>query len=349
MSSQILQQNVILAPYTSFKVGGPAEYFAECHTRDEFVEALKSAEGDVRVLGYGSNTLISDKGLPGLTIVYRGGHITFDGKTAVVDGSAWWDDLVAQTVEKELWGIELTSGMPSSVAAAIVGNCAAYGQEASDRLVSIDVFDLSDHTVKTLQKNDCEFRYRQSSLQGSPYIILSATFDFAEQATMHLRYASALVIAEELGINIASIQDRRTIIMETRKRAGSLYDPKDANAARTAGSFFKNPVVSPDIAEKIASFDETGKALEVIKQQNAIHGGSVSRVSAAHVLLAAGFKRGQAWGPVRLHPDHVLKIENTGGATAQQIYNVAQEIITTVKEKLDIILEVEVRFLGDFS
>lgn len=349
MDSSLIRSQVSLAPYTSFKVGGPAEQFAECHTRDEFLAALQSATGDIRILGYGSNTLISDKGLPSLTIVYRGGGISFDGVRAVVDGSAWWDDLVAQTVERNLWGIELTSGMPSSVAAAIIGNCAAYGQEASDRLVSIDVFDLSDRTAKTLQKNDCEFRYRQSSLQGSPYIILSATFDFATEPTMELRYASALVIAEELKLNAASLADRRTIIMETRRRAGSLYDPHDANAARTAGSFFKNPVVSPEQAEKIASFDESGKALELIKQQNAIHGGSSSRVSAAHVLLAAGFHRGQAWGPVRLHPDHVLKIENTGGATAQQIYDVAQEIITTVKEKLGITLEVEVRFLGDFS
>jgi UDP-N-acetylmuramate dehydrogenase len=80
-----------------------------------------------------------------------------------------------------------------------------------------------------------------------------------------------------------------------------------------------------------------------------VHGGAQKRVSAAHVLLAAGFQRGQTWGPVRLHPDHILKLENTGGATAQQIYNVAMEIVNTVKNKLAVDLVPEVRFLGSFE
>jgi UDP-N-acetylmuramate dehydrogenase len=67
------------------------------------------------------------------------------------------------------------------------------------------------------------------------------------------------------------------------------------------------------------------------------------------VLLAAGFKRGQSWGKVRLHPDHILKIENTGGASAQDIYNVVQEVVATVRQKLSIELEPEVRFIGYFS
>ena len=88
---------------------------------------------------------------------------------------------------------------------------------------------------------------------------------------------------------------------------------------------------------------------EDLLRQNIIHGGDKSRVSAAHVLLAAGFARGQTWGNVRLHPDHILKIENIGNASAQEIYDVVQNIISTVQQKLGITLEPEVRFLGDFS
>ncbi len=84
-------------------------------------------------------------------------------------------------------------------------------------------------------------------------------------------------------------------------------------------------------------------------QQNKIHGGDQARVSASHVLLAAGFKRGQNWGPVRLHPEHVLKLENIKGASAQQIFDVAMEIINVVQQKLAIALESEVKFLGEFS
>jgi UDP-N-acetylmuramate dehydrogenase len=117
----------------------------------------------------------------------------------------------------------------------------------------------------------------------------------------------------------------------------------------TAGSFFRNPMVDTETAEKLMAHDETGKSAELLKQMNQVHGGDQKRVSASHVLLAAGFERGQAWGPVRLHPDHILKIENTGGATAQQIHDVAQEIVRTVKEKLNVDIQPEVRFLGVFD
>lgn len=134
--------------------------------------------------------------------------------------------------------------------------------------------------------------------------------------------------------------------MEARKRAGSLWDGK--SHAKTAGSFFRNPVVSEDLAELIMNAEEHGVSASDIKKQNEVHGGTTTRVSAAHVMLAAGFERGQTWGPVRLHPEHILKIENTGGASSQQIYDVAQEIITTTQEKLGVTLQPEVRFLGKF-
>ena len=98
----------------------------------------------------------------------------------------------------------------------------------------------------------------------------------------------------------------------------------------------------------VAGFDETGKTLDRIINQSKIHGGNAQRASAAHVLLAAGFHRGQTWGNVRLHPHHVLKIETLPGATAQEVYDVTQLILETVKDKLDITLEPEVKFLGNF-
>ena len=117
----------------------------------------------------------------------------------------------------------------------------------------------------------------------------------------------------------------------------------------TAGSFFRNPIVSEEAVDKLMAFEEHGRTADMLRKMNQVHGGAQKRVSASHVLLAAGFQRGQTWGPVRLHPDHILKVENTGGATAQQIYDVAQEIIQTVKQKLDIDLIPEVRFLGSFN
>jgi UDP-N-acetylenolpyruvoylglucosamine reductase len=107
-------------------------------------------------------------------------------------------------------------------------------------------------------------------------------------------------------------------------------------------------MVTAEQAIALARYDESGKSLERIGEQNKIHGGSMHRASAAHVLLAAGFTRGMTWHRVRLHPQHVLKIETLEGATASEVYKVAQEIIRTVKDKLDITIVPEVRFLGHF-
>ena len=82
---------------------------------------------------------------------------------------------------------------------------------------------------------------------------------------------------------------------------------------------------------------------------NQVHGGDEQRVSAAHVMLASGFSRGQQWGNVKLNDQNLLKIEALNGATAQEIYDVALHVQTTCKEKLGISLETEARILGDFS
>ncbi|HSX16258.1 MAG TPA: hypothetical protein VLF40_05690, partial [Candidatus Saccharimonadales bacterium] len=164
-----------------------------------------------------------------------------------------------------------------------------------------------------------------------------------------VEYQAALDVAEAHKFDIATLDGRRKAIVETRKRAGSLWDYRSPDDFQhTAGSFFRNPTVDAATAERLMAMDETGRSLELLTKMNQVHGGSGTRVSAAHVLLAAGFNRGQTWGKVRLHPDHILKLENTGGASAQDIYDVAMEIVRTVQEKLGVELKPEVRFLGEF-
>jgi UDP-N-acetylmuramate dehydrogenase len=149
-----------------------------------------------------------------------------------------------------------------------------------------------------------------------------------------------------MGLEPNNLVNRRQIILAARKKAGALLKPNDST--HTAGSFFKNPAVDPKQVDQLMANEEFGQSRQQIMQQNQVHGGSNVRVSAAHVLLAAGYERGQTWGPVRLHPNHILKLENTGGATANQIYAVVQEIIQTVQAKLGITLEPEVQILGQF-
>lgn len=348
-----VQKNVPLADYTSFHVGGPAENLIVLRQKDTLPDVLNTiTTPDIWILGGGTNTLISDEGLPGTVIVNTAGSIGLVNETTVQASSGVdWDELVRFAISHDLYGIEFMSGIPGTVGGAVVGNIAAYGQKVADTLTEISIYNSQTHETKTLKQNELGFDYRSSNLQeekNKHLIILDATFELSKNPLSQLEYESALKIAAELRIVPHSLKDRRAIIMETRKRAGSLLS-KTSNGHATAGSFFRNPLVNESQVEKILSYEEAGISKEKLLWQNTLHSGRSTRVSAAHVLLAAGFKRGQTWGKVRLHPDHILKIENTGGASAQDIYDVVELILATVKSKLGIQLEPEVRFLGKFD
>jgi UDP-N-acetylmuramate dehydrogenase len=346
-----LQQSVALAAYSSLSVGGPAETLIELEATDNLRETLSQYTQPMWVLGAGTNCLISDKGLPGVVIINHAGSITRKDDTHLrADSGVTWDDLVQKAISFGLYGLEFSSGIPGSVGAAVVGNIAAYGHSVAKCLTEATLLDTADGSIVTWQNQDFAFDYRTSALQkvsNRNLVVLDATFEFSPEPTGNLEYDSALKVAAELNISPDSLENRREIIIETRRRAGSLLDAKHAGL-KTAGSFFKNPLVNPEQVQALITHEETGVSRQQLLHQNKIHGGSSVRVSASHVLLAAGFERGQTWGNVRLHPDHILKVENTGGATAQEIYDVVQLILKTVKQKLNIVLEPEVRFLGEF-
>jgi UDP-N-acetylmuramate dehydrogenase len=349
-----VQENAPLAGHTAFKVGGPAKKIIVVNNAEAVVQAQKDAliSEPHWTLGYGTNCLISDKGLPGTVLLARDGPAPkAEGNVVIADATANWDDVVRFAIGRGLWGLELMSGIPGNVGAALVGNIAAYGQKVAGTFAWAEVLDPTSGEVKKLDKSDVAFDYRASSLQTSQNkpIVLRVAFALSDKQTDKLTYVSALRVAGELGLKPGSLDSTRKIILATRSRAGSIYEENDPKLEHTAGSFFKNPLVDVALAKQLASHDESGKTVDELLEQNRIHGDNTFRVSAAHVLLAAGFKRGQRWGPVKLHDRHVLKIQNAGGATAQQIYDVAQEIIETVDKKLSIKLEPEVQFLGEFS
>lgn len=343
--------NLPLASYTSFNCGGSAEIAL---VQDEIAPInaadFTGAKGPEWFLGFGSNTLISDHGLPGTTFVLRAGNIERQGNVLIADAGVWWDDLVQYAINRNLWGLEYMSAIPGNVGAGIVGNIAAYGQAVADTLQWADILDTRTGQTQRLTVDELDMSYRLCNhLQSNRHLfVLRGAFELSSSSTKELEYDSATVVATEKSYDLSTLTGRRQTIIEARARAGSLWDYHDAHAIHTAGSFFRNPLVSAEVAERIMSYDETHKSLELLRKMNTVHGGAATRVSAAHVLLAAGYQRGQSWGQVRLHPSHVLKIENIGGASAQEIYDVAQEIMHTVKSTLDVELEPEVRFLGEF-
>jgi UDP-N-acetylmuramate dehydrogenase len=347
-----LQHNAPLAGYTSLHAGGKAHTLLELEPGDDLNEVIAKAGGPVWVLGFGTNVLVSDKGLPGTVILNQSGKIeVLDNGQVRADSGANWDELVQKAILNNLWGLEFTSGIPGGVGAAIAGNIAAYGHKVANSFVKATILDTKDGSVHIWEKPQFGFDYRSSNLQlpeNNSLVILDATFQLSLNSIGELEYESALKTAAELGIKPDNLENRRKIILETRRKAGSLLnDSRDG--PWTAGSFFKNPLVDEAQIQTIIDHEESSISREQLLRQNVIHGGNKARVSAAHVLLAAGFSRGQSWGNIRLHPDHILKIENIGNASSQEIYDVVQNIITSVQQKLNITLEPEVRFIGDFS
>lgn len=348
-----MERHVTLAPHTSLAVGGAAERLYTCHSNDDLQAALvQTGDDPLWLLGYGANVLISDAGLPGTTVLMRTGNITRQNDTLIADAGVWWDDLVQFALRENLWGLELMSAIPGSVGAALVGNIAAYGQAVADTLAWVEVLDHPSLQTRRLSPAELAFGYRSSAFQTTDLrsvIITQVAFTLHANPNKQVEYDTALAVAREHNYDLGTLEGRRQTILATRAAAGSLWDYRQTETgSHTAGSFFRNPLVTPEQAEEMLRHDETGRSQELLKKMNQVHGGEQKRVSAAHVLLAAGFHRGQTWGPVRLHPDHILKLENTGGATAQNIYDAAQEIVQTVQTKLGIELIPEVRFLGTF-
>ena len=350
-----IQENVELKNYSSLRAGGRAERLINTESHDDLAAIISEyrPQGPVWVLGDGTNCLISDKGLPGTVILNHTGDIQKLSSTKFKVGSGVsWDEFIKSLIAEDLWGLEFTSGIPGGVGAAVVGNIAAYGHKVADCFVEATILDAVDGSVETWDKAQLNFDYRSSALQlpeNKDKIVLDATFELSQNPTSELEYASALKIAEELNLAPDTLVNRRQIIIETRRRADALFDKDNKHGPWTAGSFFRNPLVDQAQVDAIIAHEEqAGKTKEQILLQNQVHGQDKARVSAAHVLLAAGFARGQTWGQVRLDPEHILKVENMGSASAQEIYNVVQEIVRTVKDKLGIDLVPEVRFLGEF-
>ena len=196
----LIRENVSLAPLTTLGVGGPARYFVEAMTEADVIEAVEFArlrQLPLFVLGGGSNLVIADTGFPGLVlkvgIAGRLGLSRVDGIVTFSAGAGLdWDELVAQTIDRDCAGLECLSGIPGTVGGTPVQNVGAYGQEVSETIQEVRVLDLQSLQIKTLANADCSFTYRSSIFNTSErgrYIILQVSFGLREGGKPSLRYA----------------------------------------------------------------------------------------------------------------------------------------------------------------
>jgi len=347
----LIRENVALAPLTTLGVGGPARYFVEASTEAEVIEAVEFARSrqlPLFVLGDGSNLVVSDAGFAGLVLkigiadVSRfaapNGAVTF-AAGAGVD----WDTLVSQSVNADCAGLECLSGIPGTVGGTPVQNVGAYGQEVSQTIEEVRVLDLQSLQIKTLSNADCGFAYRSSIFNSSErgrYIILCVSYCLRPGGEPTLHYADLRkFFADHPGE--PTLAEVRAAVREIRRGKAMLIVPGDEDA-RSAGSFFKNPVVTKLFFEALsARLEARGLQLPTYPAADGF-----CKLPAAWLVEHAGFFKGYAKGAAGISRRHALAIINRGDASAADILALKDQIQSRVLEEYGIELQPEPVFVG---
>jgi UDP-N-acetylmuramate dehydrogenase len=346
----VITENVALAPLTTLKVGGSARYFIEATNPAEVSQAVefsKSANLPLFILGGGSNLVISDAGWPGLVlkvgitgINHRHGH---DEVIFEAGAGEDWDKFVGMVVAHNIAGIECLSGIPGSVGASPVQNIGAYGQEVANTIESVVALDLRDGEVHELSNEECGFSYRTSIFNTSErgrYIIVQVNYSLNHGADAYIAYADLKKYFAGWSEKPA-LANVRDAVRKIRAGKGMLITAGDDDC-RSAGSFFKNPILSADQYQAL-TVRADAKNLQ-IPSYPALD--AQKKVSAAWLVEHSGFSRGYGSGPVGISRKHALAIVNRGNATAADIVAFKEDIQQRVEEIWGIVLEPEPVFVG---
>ncbi|OGZ61408.1 MAG: UDP-N-acetylenolpyruvoylglucosamine reductase, partial [Candidatus Spechtbacteria bacterium RIFCSPLOWO2_01_FULL_46_10] len=193
-----LQQHINLAPYTTYKIGGPARWFARVESEEDVAEAVRWAHRKrvpYFVLGGGSNILVSDSGYNGLVILIRDMRYEIRDMTLRASAGVHMQDLVADTTERGLAGLEWAGGLPGTLGGAIRGNAGAFGGEIKNTLKSVRAF-TREGNFRDFSPNECDFSYRTSIFkEQSGYVVFSATLALKEGNAQELKACAAEHIA----------------------------------------------------------------------------------------------------------------------------------------------------------
>jgi UDP-N-acetylmuramate dehydrogenase len=339
-----IDERVALAPYTTLGVGGPARWFVDAADEAALHEALAWARARgtaVRVLGGGSNVVVADAGVDALVVRVGLRGVLPREAGSVVDVTAAagepWDDLVALTVARGWAGIECLSGIPGLVGATPMQNVGAYGQEVGDTVVAVRALDTGSGETVTFSPAECGFAYRDSAFKSREpgrWVVLAVTYRLRPGGAPTLAYAEVERALAARGLAAPSLADVRASVLAIRRAKSMVLAPADPNR-RSCGSFFTNPVVPAEDAERVA--ERTGDpAMPRWRQAD----GRV-KLSAAWLIERAGFRRGQREGPVGISTAHALAIVAHDGARAADVLAFARRLRDTVAERFGVSLSME--------
>lgn len=355
-----IQENIKLAPYTTFKIGGPARYFCVVKNPADAIKAYEFAEKNnlnIFILGGGSNVLISDDGFDGLAI-----NVVNSGIEAVNDNynnndnndvylkvasGEIWDDVVSFAVTNGLWGIENLSHIPGKTGAIAVQNVGAYGQEAGKVIDSVEVFNKSTRQSLVLKNMECGFSYRKSifnSEKKGEYIIFNVILRLKKNGAPELSYRD--LKNEFTGKNPSLAEVRQAIIKIRNKKFPFPTEAKNGNA----GSFFKNIILTKkeyeDVKIKIKEVFGNEIAEELEKKKFVEDKTESIKVPTAFLLEICGLKGMQNGGAAINQNQPLVIINQSGNATARDVINLAAKVLSTVKTKTGIQLKIEPELIG---
>ncbi len=370
-----------LADLTTLRIGGPVRRLVEARDEDELIAAVREADeaGEpLLVLGGGSNLVASDAPFEGTVVLVRdgGGSPRLDASCEIptsgepdgrpvdpasdeIPGATCggvivehfagvrWDDAVRYAVERELIGIEALSGIPGTVGAVPIQNVGAYGQEVAQTITRVRTWDREAGAVRTFFAADCAFAYRDSIFKRTPYggpvpsatgryVVLSVTFQHRQgDLSAPIRYAE---LARQLGVEVgdrAPMTAVRETVLRIRASKGMVLDSRDHDTW-SAGSFFTNPILT---AEEAARLPEDAPRFAA--------GEGRVKTSAAWLISHAGFDKGFAVSErASLSTKHSLALTNRGGATSEDLRELATTVQAGVAERFGVRLEAEPVRLG---
>jgi UDP-N-acetylmuramate dehydrogenase len=336
----------VLRDHTTLRLGGPAKEWVRATTEADLIDAVRrcdEAGEPVLVLAGGSNVVVADEGFDGTVVEvattgvladHDGDDATCGGVVVTVAAGEPWDAVVARAVDSRWVGVEALSGIPGSVGATPIQNVGAYGQEVSQTLASVRVWDRRLKGVRTFAAADCGFGYRTSRFKADPgrHVVLEATYQFRQgELGAPVAYAE---LARTLGVEPgtrAPMADVRSAVHELRRGKGMVLDPDDHDTW-SAGSFFTNPVLAGDqVPEGAPAWPQPD---------------GLVKTSAAWLIEHAGYAKGYGEGPARLSSKHTLALTNRGDATTDDLLALARELRDGVQRRFGVTLVNEPVLVG---
>ncbi len=351
-----LRENEPLAPFTTLGVGGPARWFVEAVSEEEIVEAAEWARGrgvNLFVLGGGSNLVIADAGFDGLVLqialrgVFTAGQDADGRQTYQVAAGEDWDKFVARSVVHHCAGIECLAGIPGTVGGTPVQNVGAYGQEVASVIACVRAYDREAGAFVEMSAEECGFSYRTSRFNTTDrerFIVTRVDYRLRPGGAPTLRYADVerAIEAEHLD-RAPTLAEVGGVVRRIRRSKGMLLVAGDPDCC-SAGSFFKNPILTEERFEEIAS---SGNSVppRFPAGKGAASEGKV-KIPAAWLIEQAGFKKGYALGAAGISSRHTLALVNRGGAKTAEVLALAEKIRAAVEERFGIRLEMEPVLVG---